>query len=38
MTGPLLSLIASLEKKKKAYPSDKFSVGLTAVGNGFAED
>jgi hypothetical protein len=38
MTGLLPSLIASLEKRKKACPNNKFSVGLTAVGNGFAED
>ena len=25
-------------EEKKAYPSGKFSVRLTAVGNGFAED
>ena len=38
MTGPLLSLIASLENRKRVYPGQRVAVGLTAAGDGFVKD
>ena len=38
MTGPLLSLIASLENRKRAYSGRQVAVGLTPAGNALVED